>query len=285
MSMRLAGRIARGRMGGMPATSAATRHPLTRHSGVPAAALALVVVIIAGLALRSGREGAVVTAPQVVPILMYHHVGDWGPAGDWAPWVVKPEDFEAQLDWLVAHGFHAITLAELRAHRERGEPLPPRPVVLTFDDGWGEQMSIARRWLEPRGLHGVFFVYTGAIGAGGYLSWDELRALEANGHEVLSHTVGHPDLVQVPDSRLAAEMRDSRARLERELGHAVEVIAYPYGSHDGRVVKAAGDAGYRMAVIATGGNDTGAEPRLEVPRWKMEYGEPLERFVERLRGS
>ena len=131
----------------------------------------------------------------------------------------------------------------------------------------------------------MFFVYTGAIGAGGYMAWDELRALEATGHEVLSHTVGHPNLVQVPDTQLAREMRDSRARLERELGHPVEVIAYPFGSFDGRVVRAAADAGYRMGVIATGGNETAAEPRLELPRWKMEYDEPLERFVERLRGS
>lgn len=225
------------------------------------------------------------TAAREVPILMYHHVGDWGPAGDWGPWVVKPEDFEAQLDWLVSHGFHAVTLGQLRAHRERGEPLPSRPVVLTFDDGWGEHLWIARRSLEPRGLRGVFFVYTGAIGGGGYLSWDDVRALEAEGHEVSSHTVGHPNLLQVPDGRLATEMRDSRARLERELGHPVEAIAYPFGSYDARVVKAAGDAGYRMAVLATGANETAAEPRLELPRWKMEYGEPLERFVQRLRGS
>lgn len=216
---------------------------------------------------------------------MYHHVGDWGAPGDWAPWVVKPDDFAAQLDWLVAHGYHAITLAELRAHRERGRPLPPRPVVLTFDDGWGEHLGIARDWLEPRGLRGVFFVYTGAVGAGGYLSWGDARGFEAAGHEVLSHTVGHPDLTRLPDERLRVEMRDSRARLERELGHPVETIAYPFGAFDARVVKAAGDAGYRMAVLATGGNETAAEPRLEMPRWKMEYGEPLERFVQRLHGS
>ena len=77
----------------------------------------------------------------------------------------------------------------------------------------------------------------------------------------------------------------TRARLERELGHPVEAIAYPFGSYDARVARAAADAGYRVAVRATGPNDTPSEPRLEVPRWKMEYGEPLERFVQRLRGS
>jgi peptidoglycan/xylan/chitin deacetylase (PgdA/CDA1 family) len=87
----------------------------------------------------------------------------------------------------------------------------------------------------------------------------------------------------VPDARLASEMRDSRARLEQELGHPVECIAYPFGSYDGRVVKAAADAGYRLAVIADGPSATDASPALELPRWKMAYGEPLPLFVQRLR--
>lgn len=261
------------------------RHPLARRSGVPLAAITLVAIAVAALAVGTAGVPAVAPLARAVPILMYHHVGDWGTPGDWAPWVVRPEDFVAQLDWLVDHGYRSVTLAEVRAHRERGAPLPSRPVVLTFDDGWAEHLPIARASLEPRGLRGVFFVYTGAIGAAGFLSWDDLRGLEASGHEVLSHTVGHPDLVTVSDERLSAEMRDSRARLERELGHPVEAIAYPFGSRDDRVVRAAREAGYRMALLATGGNETGGESRLEMPRWKMEYGEPLERLVERLGGG
>ena len=191
-------------------------------------------------------------------------------------------DFEAQMDWLRNHRYHPITMRQLQAHRERGEPLPPRPVMITFDDGWGEDMWIARRFLDPRGMPTVFFVYTGAVGAPGYLSWSDAKSLEAAGHEVLSHTVSHPDLQQVPDARLASEMRDSRARLERELGHPIECIAYPFGSYDGRVVKAASNAGYRLAVIADGGDATDASPALELPRWKMGYGEPLPLFVQRL---
>lgn len=258
------------------------RHPLTRRRG---ATLACVAVIAAACGVLWWRADAVaeVVRPVRVPILMYHHVGDWGPPGDWAPWVVKPADFEAQMDWLRNHGYHAITMRQLQAHRERGEPLPPRPVMITFDDGWGEDMWIARQFLDPRGMPTVFFVYTGAVGAPAFLTWPEVKALEASGHEVLSHTVSHPNLLQVPDARLATEMRDSRARLEQELGHPIECIAYPFGSYDGRVVKAAADAGYRLAVIADGGDATDASPALELPRWKMAYGEPLPLFVQRLR--
>jgi peptidoglycan/xylan/chitin deacetylase (PgdA/CDA1 family) len=155
--------------------------------------------------------------------------------------------------------------------------------MITFDDGWGEDMWIARQYLDPRAMPTVFFVYTGAVGAPGFLSWSDVKALEAGGHEVLSHTVSHPNLQQVPDARLASEMRDSRARLEQELGHPVECMAYPFGLRDGRVVQAAADAGYRLAVIADGPGATDASPALELPRWKMAYGEPLPLFVQRLR--
>ena len=217
-----------------------------------------------------------------IPVLMYHHVGDWGPPGDWAPWVVKPADFEAQLDWLLSHGHHPITLGQFQAHQESGAPLPPRPFLVTVDDGWGEDMDIARRRLDPRGIPAVFFVYTGAVGAPGYLSWPQVHELEAAGHAVASHTVSHPDLVRLPDDRLASEMRDSRARLERELGHPVTALAYPFGSHDARVVAAAEAAGYRLAFRADGPDARRDHPRLSLPRWKMDYGEPLEVFVQRL---
>ena len=264
------------------ANASVARHPLARRRGT---AVAWITVTAAACGVLWWRTDAVADRAQTsrVPILMYHHVGDWGAPGDWAPWVVKPADFEAQMDWLRNHHYHPITMRQLQAHRERGEPLPPRPVMITFDDGWGEDMWIARQYLDPRAMPTVFFVYTGAVGAPGFLSWSDVRALEAGGHEVLSHTVSHPNLQQVPDARLASEMRDSRARLEQELGHPVECIAYPFGSYDGRVVKAAADAGYRLAVIADGPGAMDASPALELPRWKMAYGEPLPLFVQRLR--
>jgi len=227
----------------------------------------------------------VTPAPERIPVLMYHHVGDWGPAGDWAPWVVKPGDFDAQLDWLLAHGWHAVTMEAVVAARSGGPALPRRPVVLTFDDGWAEHARIARECLEPRGMRGVFFVYTGALDAPGYLGWDDARDFESRGHEVLSHTVSHPDLVQLPSDRLASELSASRARLERELGHEVRMLAYPFGSNHVRVRAAASEAGYRIGFRATGGSLRRQDPPLELPRWKMDYGETLDLFVQRLRDS
>lgn len=223
------------------------------------------------------------TDSVTIPIIMYHHVGDWGPARpDWAPWVVKPADFEAQLNWLQAGGWHTITMRQLVAHRDHGDALPSRPVMLTFDDGWGEDVSIAQQYLKLRGMVGVFFVYTGAIGGSPYMTWAEVKALEAAGHDVQSHTVAHPDLRSLTDERLALEMHESKAVLERELGHVVDAIAYPFGLTDARVVQAATDAGYQLGLLADGENTTAATPAFATPRWKVDYGDTLDVFVQRL---
>ena len=84
--------------------------------------LALASFAATVLSLLSLRERASCTSPisLSIPILMYHHVGDWGESrADWAPWVVRSTEFRAQMDWLVANGFHTITFRELLAGQKR----------------------------------------------------------------------------------------------------------------------------------------------------------------------
>lgn len=228
-------------------------------------------------------------APEI-PILMYHHVGDWGPPHpSWADWVVRPKDFTAQLDWLVANGYRTVTFEEVLWAQERGGALPAKPVVLTFDDGWDEHRHWLANELAPRGMRGVLFVFTGAVApnrnGGGYISWEELRELEADGHEVESHTVSHARLVDLPDDALVRELTASRARIREMLGRDASVLAYPYGAHDGRVVAAALRAGYSLAVRADADPSAGPSTRFRMPRLRMRYGEGVEVLAERLRSG
>ena len=239
------------------------------------------------LSLLSLRERASCTSPisLSIPILMYHHVGDWGESrADWAPWVVRSTEFRAQMDWLVANGFHTITFRELLAGQKAGESVPAKSVIISFDDGWLAQEGVVRAELEPRGLHAVFFVYTAAVGAttnnSGYISWQQLRILESAGHEVQSHTVSHGRLTDMPPSQLDREMRESRATIEKEMRHPVKVIAYPFGTYDERVMRAASAAGYEFGLRADGDLLVGKPLQYRMPRIRVGYDDGIEVFAE-----
>ena len=249
--------------------------------------LALASFAATVLSLLSLREQASSTSALSlsIPILMYHHVGDWGESrADWASWVVRSKEFRAQMDWLVANGFHTITFRELLAGQKAGESLPAKSVIISFDDGWSAQEGVVRAELEPRGLHAVFFVYTAAVGAtpnnSGYISWEQLRILESAGHEVQSHTVSHGRLTDMPPSQLDREMRESRATIEREMHQSVEVVAYPFGIYDERVMRAASAAGYEFGLRADADLVVGKPLQYRMPRIRVGYDDGIEVFAE-----
>src|SRR5437868_8056029 len=164
-----------------------------------------------------------------VPILMYHSVG-----GDSDLLTVKPEELDAQLDYLQSSGFNTVTLREvIDAHN--GGKLPPKPVVLTFDDGYVDAATEALPRLVQRGQKATFFIISGFCAQDAstrvtqwqrqFLTWPEVRAMDAAGMEIGSHTVRHLRLSPLSRDDLRAEVTDSRAALQRSLGKPVEVFA------------------------------------------------------------
>ena len=245
--------------------------------------VSLAAAMALGMVGAAGRKDAAQAVP-VLPIVMSPHVGNWGIArADWAPWVVRPEDFVAQMDWLRAHGYRTVTFREWFAETAGGRRPDGKPVILSFDDGWAEHAGIARDLLEPRGMHAVLFVFTGAVGpkrnGSGYISWEELHELESRGHEVQSHTVSHGRLTQMLPAQVAWEMRESKSVIEREMRHPCQVVAYPYGDHDRATIQAAHDAGYELAVRADDDPASGPAHRLRMPRVRVGYGDGIEVFA------
>lgn len=175
---------------------------------------------------------------------------------------------EHQLAVLARRGYVGLTLSEAEVRRREGL-LPPRSVVVTFDDGYRSTLRAAPV-LERFGFPGTVFVVTRFVDSGALLSWpgvaswstgpyademaaldwDELAILRDAGWEVGSHTVTHPLLTELPDPTLVDELRRSRETIAARLG-ACETIAYPYGVADARVAGAARDAGYLAGVTLT----------------------------------
>ena len=179
-------------------------------------------------------------------VLMYHGIGAEAP-GD-ARYVVSAERFAAQLEAIRAAGHRVVSLAALRAAEGAGAR---PPVVLTFDDGRQSDFTGAYPGLRERGLHGEFFVNPGTVGRPGYVTWPQLREMAAAGLAVQSHAHDHVYLTRLDARALDRQLRDSRHRIEDEVGAPVRYLAAPYGDCSRRVVEAALAVGYHAVCTSS----------------------------------
>jgi len=174
---------------------------------------------------------------------MYHAVGPTPTDAALPGLYVSRKDFSKQLRWLAARGFHAVTLRAVFLYWRGRRPLPPRPMVLTFDDGYRGQFTIAAPLLAEHGWPGVLNLeYSHLVHED--LTGPMIRQLVAHGWELASHTMTHPDLTTVDARTLRREVVLSRQLLQRRFGVRVDFFCYPGGSFDPRVLRAVRAAGY-----------------------------------------
>ncbi|HEY8599006.1 MAG TPA: polysaccharide deacetylase family protein [Thermomicrobiales bacterium] len=213
--------------------------------------------------------------PLTIPVLEYHDVG----FGVGTYQVTLPA-FRAQLDWLQANGYTTVTLDDVYAAIFEGGDLPPKPVVITFDDGRASQWNAVQE-LNARGMKGVFFI----LGNGNALGDGQIRQLIAQGHEIESHTMSHPQLSRLSDAQLAYELVRSKQTLEAKYGVPIRYLAYPYGDYDGRVINAAIAAGYDGALAAWGGGSWTPQKRWQEPRIIITGFATIGEFAGLVRGA
>lgn len=221
------------------------------------------------------------TPPRV---LMYHSIDDFK-----SPISVSPAQFAEQMDYLVAKGYTTWTASRfVDAVRDR-QPFPKKLAVLTFDDGYLNNVTHALPILEQRGLCATVFMVTNNDGeppkwgerdlerirtqidedfpgsaedkkkieaqvmatlTEKIATWDELAPAPARGLEVLSHTRTHHFMDSVGDEQLTDELVGSRDDLERRGFGTSNSLAWPYGKYDSDAMEAARAAGYRGAFLA-----------------------------------
>lgn len=193
-----------------------------------------------------------------VPILMYHHLSEDVTNSE----MVSPEQFEAQIRALAEAGYTGISFDELQAYVLRGEPLPEKPVVITFDDGYRSNYTLAYPILQKYGMKATIFAIGVSFGKDHYkdtdytitphFGADEAAEMTASGLiSIQSHTY---DMHQWPPYETGSAVREnilqllgeseesyvqaltedftrSRALLEDATGQPVDVLAYPAGQY------------------------------------------------------
>jgi len=230
-----------------------------------------------------------VTAPApggdaIVPILMYHHIVDLPIDATQLQqdWTVTPKDFDAQMQWLARNGFRAVTMAQLVAHLKQRQPLPAKPVIISFDDGWEEQYSIAFPMMTKYGLSGTFFLYTQPLDHTQYMTWAQVRELAAGGMDIQSHSITHPHLRTMAPAAAFKEIAESKAVLEKRLGKPVSAFCYPFGEYNNTILEMVKRAGYAAAVTLASGYRQRADELYTLRRIRVSYRDSLDDFARRL---
>ncbi len=164
---------------------------------------------------------------DAVPILMYHAISP-PPPGAALPGLFVPEaEFEQQMKWLEDNGYHGVTLGQVYAAWNDGEPIAKNPVVISFDDGLQSQYVGARPMLDRLGWPGVLNLELDHLDQG-ELTDKQVSDLVDSGWELDSHTFSHPDLTQAGVD-LDREIADSRTELQQQFGVAGRLLLLPGG--------------------------------------------------------
>ena len=214
-----------------------------------------------------------------IPVLMYHRVLENPPAGSSHGIWVSAMQFARQLISLQRRGFETITF---RDHDRflRGEArLPRRPIILTFDDGYVDNYTIAFPLLQDFGFRAVIFAVADKDRRTNFWDRDEqqaqlmsasqLQEVHRSGIEIGSHTVTHPRLPLVSVEEAHREVCDSKDSLEQLLGSSVLSFAYPYGALSQTVKNLVDEAGYKYAVAADSSPVIFFEDFLEIRRTQV----------------
>jgi peptidoglycan/xylan/chitin deacetylase (PgdA/CDA1 family) len=215
----------------------------------------------------------------VVPILLYHHIG-FSLTEDSA-YYVSPEVFDQQMNLLYQWGYRTISIELLVKAIKEGAQLPPKPIILTFDDGGESTYITALPIMQRYQFTGISYIVYHYVGITNYMNVDQIRALHAAGWEIGSHGLTHRDLTTRPD-RQEDEIAGSRRQLESLLDVPISSFAYPFGAYDESSLGYVHFAGYTAAMGLGNESAQGTKNLFYLYRQAVRGADDLRTFAARL---
>ena len=205
-----------------------------------------------------------------VPVLCYHHIREWEATDteDDRAYIVPPAKLEEELKWLKDNGYTSVSAQQVYDYEINGLPLPPKPVMLSFDDNDDNQWTSARPLLDKYGFKGVFFIMTVTIDKENYMTADQLKQLDKEGHDIEPHTWDHHMVTgYTTDADWQQQIVEPKKTLEDLLGHPTPFFAYPFGIYDANAAQKLETYGYKGAFRLAEVMDDTVKPQYALKRY------------------
>ncbi len=226
-----------------------------------------------------------------VRILMYHRVTDAHPRNRLCVPIAK---FDAQMRWLRNQEFQSVGLGQLVRWASGQGGLPPKAVVITFDDGFEDNFLFAAPALERYAHTGCFFVPSGFVESAASrqyppedrpMGWKQLESLLAQGHEIGAHSVTHRKLAGLSAEAMQKEVRQSKVVLEAGLKASVPFFCYPAGDYNEVVRQEVIESGFKAACTVKPGANFQKEDLFALKRTEISAFDSLWDFEKKLAGA
>jgi len=231
-----------------------------------------------------------------IPILLYHRLiareaVRAGRLPDREPIYAAYDDvFAGQMKHLHDHAYTTLSMDEFLEIRRGARPRPARPVVLTFDDGYASNYTLALPVLRAQGQKATVFVapepdsYTRqqVAGVDAFLTQEQMREMDRDGVTIESHTLTHCVLSELNDREATFELTESKCRLGMILDRPVRHLAVPRSGHSRRVRQLARRAGYLTVCCNGKGSSNGLSSLMALPRIVIERDMSVDDFARTL---
>ncbi|MFM1548084.1 MAG: polysaccharide deacetylase family protein [Lentisphaeria bacterium] len=203
------------------------------------------IVVTAAGAVVIATALALILPHRTVPVLMYHGFTEDQSAT--STLVITLDNFERQMTYLAKNNFNVINASELADYLANGKELPPKTIVLTFDDGYKSFFDLAYPVLQKHGLPATAYLFVDGLAKPDDL--ERAKGMSAKGLvEIGSHGVTHRMLPLLDPDEITWELVSSKEQLEAEFGVPVETFCYPVGAITEAIVTETAAAGYTAAV-------------------------------------
>lgn len=222
-----------------------------------------------------------------VPILCYHYIREYEDADseDDRAYVTPPSLLDEQLAWLKDHGYTGVTAPQVYDYLINGKALPPKPVMLSFDDNEGSQYTDALPLLNKYGFNATFFIMTVTIDKENFMTAEQLKDLDAKGFDIEAHTWDHHMVTQYTEDDNQLQLVEPKKTLEDLLGHPVRFFAYPFGVYDEASSLNVEKAGYTAAFALREVMDDKVKPAFAIKRYIANSYWTMEQFEEVITGQ